>query len=181
LQTWQPPPRVQCNVPASDGNFWFSSWLSLQVLVGSNITRPLVPNKLMGLASGKGAVISKYMAINFSLLPLQVEALIVTPLWPFSNCVNGSHGIIHVNCHENMKLLSSKWVYCLSVPAVTCSLGHGSEIYGATQWDPGILNLVCRATLQISDALCKPCSGAAPAKNGVCLGTTWLRSFLLLV
>jgi hypothetical protein len=37
-----------------------------------------------------------------------------------------------------------------------------------TQWDPGIMNLVCRATLQIFDTLYKSCAPAASANNGVC-------------
>jgi hypothetical protein len=36
------------------------------------------------------------------------------------------------------------------------------------KWDPEIMNLVCKATLQISDAFYKPCACAALAKNGVC-------------
>jgi hypothetical protein len=67
-----------------------------------------------------------------------------------------------------MVLVSSEWLSWLIAAVVTCNLGHGSEIHSATQRGPGIMNLVCRASLQIPDALHKPCACTAPTKNGVC-------------
>jgi hypothetical protein len=147
----------------------FSDTISLHDLIGSHVTGPFVLNKLLELAAGKGALISEYMAINYPLLPPHVDALIdVTPPWPFSNGFHGSQEFIHSHCSETMNLLSSEWLPCLIIPVVTCSLCHGSEFYGTTQWDPGIVNLACRATLQTSDKLYKLCACAAPAKNGLC-------------